>query len=67
MGEQARPKHSRASLNLIVESGLYMLSRFQKPAVREKLRDRKPSLFNVLEIFDHSVLQKHTEKVFSMN
>src|SRR6267378_7806396 len=35
IGEQARPKHSRASLNLIVEPGLYMLLRFQKPAVRE--------------------------------
>ena len=34
IGEQARPKHSKASLNLIVEPGLYMLLRFQKAAVR---------------------------------
>jgi hypothetical protein len=35
IGEQARPKHSRASLILILEPGVYMLLRFQKPAVRE--------------------------------
>ena len=26
----------------------------QKPAVPGKLRDRKPSLFNAIEIFDHT-------------
>ena len=30
----ASPVHSRASLNLIVEPGLYMLLRFKKAAVR---------------------------------
>src|SRR6266849_5252977 len=35
ISEQPHPEHSRASLNLIVEPGLYMLLRFQKPAVRE--------------------------------
>ena len=35
MRDQARPKHSRASPNVVVEPGLYMLLRFQKPAVRE--------------------------------
>jgi len=35
IGKQARPKHSRASLNLIVEPALYILFRFQKPGVRE--------------------------------
>src|SRR5205807_4196934 len=29
------PKHSRAALNLILEPGLYVLLRFQNPAVRE--------------------------------
>src|SRR5205823_4741933 len=38
IGEQARPKHSRASLDLIVEPGLYMLLRFQKAAVRKITR-----------------------------
>src|SRR5271165_6303932 len=34
VSKHASPNHSRASLNLIVEPGLYMLLRFQKPAVR---------------------------------
>ena len=33
--KHASPNHSRASLKLIVEPGLYMLLRFQKAAVRE--------------------------------
>src|ERR1022692_1576060 len=33
--KHASPNHSRASLNLIVEPGLYMLLRFQKAGVRE--------------------------------
>src|SRR5580693_2134694 len=32
--KHASPIHSRASLNLIVEPGLYMLLRFQKAAMR---------------------------------
>jgi hypothetical protein len=52
-GKHASPIHSRASLNLIVEPGLYMLLRFQKSYAR-KLRVRKPGLFNALEIFDHT-------------
>jgi len=35
IGEQAPRKNFRASLNLTVEPGLYMLVRFQKPAVRD--------------------------------
>src|ERR1022692_315187 len=34
VGQHASPVHSRASLKLIVEPGLYMLLRFQKAAVR---------------------------------
>src|ERR1019366_3094511 len=34
VGQHASPVHSRASLNLIVEPGLYMLLRFQKAAGR---------------------------------
>src|ERR1017187_2350875 len=34
VGRHASPVHSRASLRLIVEPGLYMLLRFQKAAVR---------------------------------
>jgi serine/threonine protein kinase len=34
VGQHARPDHSRASLNLIFEPGLYMLLRFQKAVVR---------------------------------
>jgi hypothetical protein len=34
VSKHASPNHSRASLNLIVEPGLYMLLRFQKAAVR---------------------------------
>src|ERR1019366_6193250 len=34
VGEHASPNHSRASLKLIVEPGLYMLLRFQKAAGR---------------------------------
>jgi hypothetical protein len=33
VSQHASPNHSRASLNLIVEPGLYMLLRFQKAAV----------------------------------
>jgi hypothetical protein len=33
VGQHASPVHSRASLKLIVEPGLYMLLRFQKAAV----------------------------------
>jgi hypothetical protein len=51
--KHASPIHSRASLNLIVEPGLYMLLRFLESYAR-KLRDRKPGLFNALEIFDHT-------------
>jgi len=47
LGSCERSDHSRASLNLIVEPELYML-------LRRKLRDRKPSLFNAFEIFDHT-------------
>src|SRR6266576_1454020 len=35
VSKHASPNHSRASLDLIVEPGLYMLWRFQKPAVPE--------------------------------
>src|SRR2546421_4684376 len=35
VSKHASPNHSRASLNSIVEPGLYMLLRFQKAAVRE--------------------------------
>jgi hypothetical protein len=34
IGQHARPDHSRASLNLIFEPGLYMLLRSQKAVVR---------------------------------
>jgi hypothetical protein len=34
VSKHASPNHSRASLNLIVEPGLYMLLGFQKAAVR---------------------------------
>ena len=34
VGQHASPVHSRASLKLIVEPGLYVLLRFQKAAVR---------------------------------
>ena len=34
VSQHASPNHSRASLNLIVEPGLYRLLRFQKAAVR---------------------------------
>jgi hypothetical protein len=34
VSKHASPNHSRASLDLIVEPGLYTLLRFQKPAVR---------------------------------
>jgi hypothetical protein len=34
VSKHASPNHSRASLNLIVEPGLYMLLRFQKAAVQ---------------------------------
>jgi hypothetical protein len=34
VSKHASPNHSRASLNLIVEPGLYMLSRVQKAAVQ---------------------------------
>jgi hypothetical protein len=54
VSKHASPNHSRASANLIVESGLYRLLRFQKSSCAGKLRDRKPSLFNAFEIFDHT-------------
>jgi len=39
----AAPKHFRAFLNLTVEYALYMLLRFQKPAVRKIARsEAKP-------------------------
>jgi hypothetical protein len=49
--KHANPNHSRASLNLIVEPGLYMLLRFQKAAVQGNY---EAGNFNAFEIFDHT-------------
>jgi hypothetical protein len=62
VSKHASPNHSRASLNLIVEPELYML-------LRRKLRDRKPSLFNAFEIFDHTctivTIERHSSNRLS--
>jgi hypothetical protein len=52
VSKHASPNHSRASLSLIVEPGLYMLLRFSESGCARRLWERKPSLFNAFEILD---------------
>jgi hypothetical protein len=54
VGQHVRPKRSRASLNLIVEPGLLHSLEVSESSCARKLRDRKRSLFNAFEIFDHT-------------
>jgi hypothetical protein len=53
IGEQARPKHSKASLKLDRRTRIVHAVEVSETSCARKLRDRKPSLFNAFEIFDH--------------
>ena len=52
-GKRLPSNHSRASVNLIVEPGLYMLLRFQKAAVGGNYETRNQA-FQCVGIFDHT-------------